>query len=125
MKKLLLTLIVTLSITSCMKDDDILTPIDDVVVPESLVIDDLVGIKLESVIVSDEVRMNIKLPYTGEYRVKIRDISKNLISQEKVNGKEGDNLLKVYVNTLENDGYTIELHNNVNEMLGITSFVVQ
>ena len=124
MKKVLILLSLVL-LMGCMKDDDILSPIDNVVeVPESLVIGDLQGIKVESTIVTDEVKMNIKLPYTGTYRVKIRDISKELISQEKLEANEGDNILKVYVSSLENDGYTLELTNDNHEVIGITSIVV-
>lgn len=124
MKKILLLLSLLL-IVGC-SPDEIISPIDDtnVDIPESLIIDDIQGLKLESTIVSDEVRMNIKLPYTGEYRVKIRDISKQLISQEKINGKEGDNLLKVYVTSLDKDGYIIELADESHNILGLTTFVV-
>ena len=124
MKKTLLLLSLIL-IIGC-NPDEIITPIDDtnVEIPESLVIDDIQGLKLESTIVSDEVRMNTKLPYTGIYRIKIRDISKQLISQEKINGNEGDNLLKVYVNSLERDGYIIELSDEAHNILGLTTFVV-
>ena len=125
MKKVLILLSLVLLI-GCVKDDAILSPIDDniVEVPESLSINDLQGIKVESTIVTDEVKMNIKLPYTGTYRVKIRDIAKELISQEKLEAKEGDNILKVYVSSLENDGYTLELTNDNHEVIGITSIVV-
>jgi len=123
MKKIVLLLSVFLLI-GCM-DDDIISPIDDIVdVPESLQIADVQGLKIESTIVSDEVRMNIKLPYTGTYRVKIRDISKNLISQEKLNANEGDNILKVYVSSLENNGYTLELTDDNHDIIGIASIVV-
>jgi len=124
MKKVLILLSLVLLI-GCMKDDDILSPIDNVVeVPESLVIGDLQGIKVESTIVTNEVKMNIKLPYTGTYRVKIRDISKQLISQEKLEASEGDNILKVYVSSLQNDGYTLELTDDNHDIIGITSIVV-
>jgi len=124
MKKVLILLSLVL-LMGCMKDDDILSPIDNVVeVPESLVIGDLQGIKVESTIVTDEVKMNIKLPYTGTYRVKIRDISKQLISQEKLEANEGDNILKVYVSSLKNNGYTLELTDDNHDIIGITSIVV-
>jgi hypothetical protein len=123
MKKVLLLLSVFL-LVGCM-DDDIISPIDDIVeVPASLQIEDVQGLKVESTIVSDEVRMNIKLPYTGTYRVKIRDISKNLVSQEKLDANEGDNILKVYVSSLENNGYTLELTDDNHDIIGITSIVV-
>ena len=123
MKKLLI-LLSLIFVVGC-SPDEILSPIDlTQEVPESLKIDDLQGLKLESTIVSDEVRMNIKLPYTGVYRIKIRDISKQLVSQEKIEGNEGDNLLKVYVSSLPKDGYIIELTNNDHNVLGLTTFVV-
>ena len=123
MKKVLLLLSVFLLLGGM--DDDIISPIDDIVeVPESLQIEDVQGLKVESTIVSDEVRMNIKLPYTGTYRVKIRDISKNLVSQEKLDANEGDNILKVYVSSLENNGYTLELTDDNHDIIGIASIVV-
>ena len=71
-------------------------------VPESLVIKDLIGIKLENTIVSDRVSMNVKLPLDGKYRIKIRHgLNNELISQERLEVKEGDNILKVYVASLE------------------------
>jgi len=124
MKKVLLLLLSVFLLVGCM-DDDIISPIDDIVeVPESLQIEDVQGLKVESTIVSDEVRMNIKLPYTGTYRVKIRDISKNLVSQEKLDANEGDNILKVYVSSLENNGYTLELTDDNHDIIGIASIVV-
>lgn len=123
MKKLLI-LLSLIFVVGC-SPDEILSPIDlTQEVPESLQIDALQGLKLESTIVSDEVRMNVKLPYTGVYRIKIRDISKQLVSQEKIEGNEGDNLLKVYVSSLPKDGYIIELTNNDHDVLGLTTFVV-
>lgn len=62
MKKLFTITILLLTLTGCMKDE-IISPIDLVEVPESLVIDDFQGLKLESTIVSSEARINVKLPY--------------------------------------------------------------
>lgn len=124
MKKVLILFVTLFLITACQKDD-ILSPIDFTQdVPESLLIDDLMGIKVESTIVFDEVKMNVKLPYTGEYRIKIRDIGKKLISQEKITANAGDNLLSVYVSSLENDGYTLELTDINHKVLGITTIIV-
>ena len=123
MKKLLLVFSLFLTI-GCTQD--VFEPIDltENEVPNSLLIDDLMGIKVESTIVSDEVKMNVKLPYTGLYRIKIRDIGKKLISQEKITANEGDNLLNVYVSSLSNDGYTIELADNDHKVLGVTTIIV-
>jgi len=124
MKKLLVILILGF-ISAC--TPDILDPIDlNVVdVPESLKIDDISGLKTESTIVSNEVRINAKLPYTGTYRIKIRDIENEMISQEKLNAEEGDNLLKVYVSTLPKSSYTIELAEDNHTIIGRGVIVVQ
>ena len=124
MKKILIVFASLFLIVSC-QQDEMFSPIDVTeAVPQSLLIDDLMGIKVESTIVYDEVKMNVKLPYTGEYRIKIRDIGKKLISQEKIIANEGDNLLKVYVSSLPNDGYTLELTDINHTILGITTIIV-
>ncbi len=123
MKKLL-TLLVLLTLTSCMKDD-IMEPVFVSEVPEALLIDELVGIKLESVIVSSEVRMNVKLPNDGTYRVKIRDLDNSLISQEKLTAQEGDNILSVYTSSLDKSSFTLELTDVNHNVIGRTVFVNQ
>ena len=125
MKKLILLLSLGLLLTGCMKDDVIEVINPTVEVPEVLKIQEAKGLKLESTITSSEVRMNVKLDLPGVYRVKIRDIEKNLVSQEKLTANEGDNLLKVYVSALEEDSYTIELTQDDHTLIGITSLVVQ
>ena len=123
MKKILfISFLISLKLTSCIKDE-IYEPIVNEV-PQSLQIAAIQGIKLESTIVTDEVKMNVKLPYDGTYRIRIRDIGRRLVSQEELLAKAGDNILKVYVKSLPKDGYTIELVNSSNEILGLTSFIV-
>ena len=124
MKKILIVFASLFLIVSCQQDEIFLPTDITEEVPQSLLIDDLMGIKVESTIVYDEVKMNVKLPYTGEYRIKIRDIGKKLISQEKIIANEGDNLLKVYVSSLPNDGYTLELTDINHKILGITTIIV-
>ena len=123
MKKLL-TLLVLLTLTSCMKDD-IMEPVFVSEVPEALLIDELVGIKLESTIVSSEVRMNVKLPNDGTYIVKIRDLDNSLISQEKLTAQEGDNILSVYTSSLDKSSFTLELTDVNHNVIGRTVFVNQ
>jgi len=123
MKKLL-TLFTLLLLTSCMKDE-IMEPIFLSEVPETLEISDIQGIKLENTIVSSEVRMNIKLPSDGKYRVKIRDIASKLVSQEELTAKEGDNILAVYTSSLDKSSYTLELVDSSNRVLGRAVFVNQ
>lgn len=125
MKKILI-LISLIALTGCMKDEDFIIgpdPVDEV--PAALVIDDLVGIKLQSNIVTERVGMNVKLPEAGTYRVKIRHgMNDELISQEKVTGKEGDNILKVYVSALDKSAYKLELTTEDHVVIGRTAFSV-
>ncbi len=125
MKKILI-LISLIALSGCIKDDDFIIgpdPVDEV--PSALVIDDLVGIKLQSNIVTERVGMNVKLPEAGTYRVKIRHgMSNDLISQEKVTGKEGDNILKVYVSALDKSAYKLELTTENHVVIGRTGFSV-
>ena len=125
MKKIVLVFSL-LILAGCVQDDDFIigpAPVNEV--PETLVIDDLVGIKLESNIVTERVGMNVKLPEAGTYRVKIRHgMSNELISQEKVTGKEGDNILKVYVSSLDKSAYKLELTTENHSVIGRTGFSV-
>ena len=122
MKKLIL-IFALLFILGCAQDEEFIIVDENQEVPEALVIDDLAGIKLASSIVSDRVAMNVKLPSDGTYRVKIRhSMTNELISQEKLTGKEGDNILKVYVNTLENSSYKLELTKADHTVVGVTVF---
>ena len=117
------TLLLFLFLTACYEKDSIVEiEIDEI--PQALQIADVVGIKLESTIVTDNVAMNVKLPETGVYRIKIRDFTNELVSQEKVNAKEGDNILKVYVKALEKDSYTIELANENHTVLARDVYVI-
>ncbi len=122
MKKVL-SLLALILILGCAQDEEFIVLDENQEVPEALFIQDLVGVKLASAIVSDRVAMNVKLPSNGVYRVKIRhSMTNELISQEKLTGKEGDNILKVYVNTLEKSSYKLELTKEDHTTIGITVF---
>jgi len=124
MKKIL-TLLSLILVMGCYQDDDLVTLYPDQEVPQSLQIKELIGIKLENTIVTDRVAMNVKLPLDGKYRIKIRQgITNELISQEMITACEGDNLLKVYVASLEKSGYMIQLTDEFHNVLGNESFVV-
>ena len=67
----------------------------------------------------------LKLPLDGKYRIKIRHgINNELISQEMIEAEEGDNLLRVYVASLDKSGYMIQLTDEFHNILGNQSFVV-
>jgi hypothetical protein len=125
MKKLLLILLTFIILIGCAKDDEFLEPITNEEIPQSLQIKELIGIKLENTIVTDRVAMNVKLPLDGKYRIKIRHgINNELISQEMIEAEEGDNLLRVYVASLDKSGYMIQLTDEFHNILGNQSFVV-
>ena len=125
MKKLLLLLLTFTILIGCAKDDEFLEPITNEEVPQSLQIKELIGIKLENTIVTDRVAMNVKLPLDCKYRIKIRHgINNELISQEMIEAEEGDNLLRVYVASLDKSGYMIQLTDEFHNILGNKSFVV-
>ncbi|MDA8919450.1 hypothetical protein N9I13_00450 [bacterium] len=125
MKKLLLILLTFTILIGCAKDDEFLEPITNEEIPQSLQIKELIGIKLENTIVTDRVAMNVKLPLDGKYRIKIRHgINNELISQEMIEAEEGDNLLRVYVASLDKSGYMIQLTDEFHNVLGNQSFVV-
>ena len=124
MKKILILLSLLL-IMGCYQDDELVTVYPNQEVPESLQIKELIGIKLENTIVTDRVAMNVKLPLNGKYRIKIRHgINNELISQEMIEAGEGDNLLKVYVASLDKSAYMIQLTDEYHNVLGNQSFVV-
>lgn len=122
MKKLIY-LLPLLFVTSCAQDTPFIEEVS-IAVPEALQIKQSVGIKTESTIVTEEVRMNVKLPYSGQYRIKLRDIEGKLVSQELILANAGDNLLKVYVATLPKSSYKIELADIDHTVLGTENIVV-
>jgi hypothetical protein len=122
MKKIL-SLLLILMVLGCAQEEIYIEEVS-IDIPKSLEIKELVGLKIESVIVEEEVRMNVKLPYSGEYRVKVRDIEGTLISQEIILANEGNNLLKVYVTTLPSSSYKLELTDLNHKLLGSETIVV-
>ena len=121
--KNLISLLTLLTLVSCARDvEDAAIPVLEV--PERLVIDDLQGIRLGSLIVSQQVNINTKLPEAGMYRIKIYDFSGKLVNQEKLKGVKGDNILNIYVSSLPKSSYTVELRTMDNELIGRELFSV-
>ena len=112
-----------LTFVACVTDKELeIIPIDQEV-PEELYIGEPTGLKLESYILTEEVRINAKLPADGYYRIKIRHgMNNKLISQERLYAKEGDNLLKVYVRTIKSSSYKLVLTTDDHQTIGITGF---
>lgn len=123
MKKLIL--ILPFFLLGCVAD-----PLEDsdynyVFVPEELIVEGNAGLKLLDYIVDSEVAVNVKLPSSGTYKVRIIDFSEKIVSQEKLSGKEGDNILTVYVRTLPLSSYRIELLTEDGALLGREVFAIR
>lgn len=94
-------------------------------VPEALEINEASGLRLENYIVDNQVEMNVKLPLDGTYRLKIKDITGKTVSQEKLNAKEGNNILKTYTSSLPKSSYTIALETEDGIELGSEVFAIK
>jgi len=122
MKKILL-LTLSLLVIGCAKEIDY-EIVDFTFVPDELVIEKDAGLRLASNIVHGNVDINVKLPSAGTYRIRVLDITNRIVSQEKIEAPKGDNILKVYVNTLPDQSYTVELLTNEGDMLGRDVFAI-
>lgn len=124
MKKVLYTVGIILMLVGCSHDTfELVDPIQ--MVPESMEMIEVRGIKLETVFVSDKVSVNVKLDKGAQVRLKIRDISGKLVSQERLTAREGNNLLSIYTNSLEKSSYTVQLTTDEGKVLGSDIFVIQ
>jgi PBP1b-binding outer membrane lipoprotein LpoB len=119
MKRILIVALMAIVLTGCYKDD-IFEPV--VEVKKELQIQNAVGLKLESVFVTTEVAMNVKLETAQSVTIKIFDISNKVVSKETVGVKAGDNILKVYTSALPSSAYRIGLFDSNGNQLGIVDF---
>jgi hypothetical protein len=104
----------------CINDIEIEQPITEV--KKELVIQNPVGIKLETPFVTTEVAMNVKVDIAQQVTIKIFDISNRVVSKETMNVKAGDNILKVYTTALPSSAYRIALFDVKENQLGIVDF---
>jgi len=91
----------------------------------TLTINGVQGLKLESYVVTNQVKINSKLPVAGNYKIKIYDFTGEIVSQEKIEGKEGDNILNIYVSALPVSSYSVELQTADNKVIGREYFSIQ
>ncbi len=121
MKKLLLVLFGALLIVGCRKLD--IYPQPPVVNPnEELKMAAASGLKLQSVFVTSEVAINVKLETGQNVTIKIFDIANRVVSKETMYANTGDNILKVYTNAFPASAYRIALYGADGKMIGITDF---
>ncbi len=120
MKKILIIVLVIFGLVGCIDDTIIEQPTTEL--NEKLKIENSVGIKLETLFVTTEVTMNVKVDIAQQVTIKIFDISNKVVSKETMNVNVGDNILKVYTTSLPSSAYRIGLFDSNNKMLGITDF---
>ncbi len=120
MKKVLLVLFGIILLAGCTKFEEY--PLPPTNPTSELKIDAASGLKLESVFVTSEVAMNVKLETAGNVTVKILDIANRVVSKETMYANSGDNILKVYTTALPASAYRIALYDANGKMIGITDF---
>ena len=120
MKKLLIVSFILFGLTSCIDDTILEQPITEI--KKELVIQNPVGIKLETPFVTTEVAMNVKVDITQQVTIKIFDISNRVVSKETMNVTAGDNILKIYTTALPSSAYRIALFDVKGNQIGITDF---
>ena len=125
MKKILLLIGLVLLLSECVNDTTFIDEMDALPILSTLEIAESKGLKLESIIVSEEVLINVKLEVAGSYKIKIRNIVNRIISQEVIEGISGDNILKVYTSSLPKSAYTIQLTNMNNQIIGSQRFLIK
>ena len=119
MKKVLLVFAIVTMMVGCTKEDIVPTPQS---VSEELKMTSSVGIKLQTVFVTNEVAMNVKTETAGSVTIRIFDIANRVVSKETMNVVAGDNVLKVYTSALPSSAYRIGLYDANGKQLGITDF---
>jgi hypothetical protein len=93
---------------------------DYVSIPKELAMTQSVGIKLESNFATTEAKMNVKLEQSGEYTIRIVDISGKVVSKETVTSLAGDNILTLHTKALPRSSYQLQLFNQYNQQIGVT-----
>ena len=120
MKKVFALLFISFLFFGCEKVDFYPQPKPE---PNSdLKIEGTAGLKLQSVFVTSEVAINVKLENAGNVTIKIFDIANKVVSKETMYAKAGDNILKVYTNAFPPSAYRIGLYDANDKMIGITDF---
>ena len=77
----------------------------DIVTPNPIVNDNIFGVSQSSV--TNGQQIHIKLPSAGSYTLSLIDsTSSQVVSREKFNGQNGENIKKIYTNSLPK-GYLI------------------
>lgn len=87
-----------------------------------LTIANSVGIRLESMFVVDEVKVNVKTDLKGPYIIVITDIVGKIVAKETITLEKGDNIITLFTRAIPIAGYRLALQTQQGVQLGITDF---
>jgi hypothetical protein len=119
MKNLCLGMVALILFAGCRKTDTFAVAPQ---VPSNLAIASTVGIKLQTVFVTNEVSMNVKSNTSQTVTIKILNITNNVVSKSTADVKEGDNILKLYTSSFPSSAYRIGVYDSNGNLLAITDF---
>lgn len=92
------------------------------ITPANLAIASTVGIKLQTVFVTNEVSMNVKSNSPQTITIKILNITNSVVSKSTAEVKSGDNILKLYTSSFPSSAYRIGVYDVNGILLAITDF---
>jgi hypothetical protein len=119
MKKACLIAVLAVLFAGCRKTDTFATMPQT---PDNLAIASTVGVKLQTVFVTNEVSMNDKTTTTQTVTIKILNITNSVVSKSTADVKAGDNILKLYTAAFPSSAYRIAIYDDKGNMLAITDF---
>jgi hypothetical protein len=118
MKKVCLIAVALVLFAGCRKDITTTAQI----APDNLTIASTVGVKLQTVFVTNEVSMNVKSQTAQTVTIKILDISNRIVSKSTSDVQAGDNILKLYTSAFPSSAYRIGVYDSNGNLLAITDF---
>jgi len=122
MKRTVIFTIFILGVLGGCVRDEFISPYSLAHISDKLYVSKPSGIQLEDYVVQEEVRINVKLEQDATHRIKILDIAGKTVSQEQIKIYEGNNILKVYVNSLPKSSYTVQVTDLNGDVIGSQIF---
>jgi uncharacterized protein YcfL len=119
MKKLCLIMVALVLFAGCRKDAAVAI---NQPAPDNLAIASTVGIKLQTVFVTNEVSMNVKTITAQTVTIKILNITNSVVSKSTADVQAGDNILKLYTSAFPSSAYRIAVYDSKGSLLAITDF---
>jgi PBP1b-binding outer membrane lipoprotein LpoB len=119
MNKICLIAVMAFLFAGCRKSDTIASLPQT---PSDLAIASTIGVKLQTVFVTNEVSMNVKSNVPQTVTIKILNIANYVVSKSTADVQSGDNILKLYTAAFPSSAYRIAIYDSKGNMLAITDF---